>query len=595
MGDGLLHFNGVNGSTGRYGLSPMSGDALMRLICRQPEPGNLEDLRTRKEQDDKRSDRIHAIEMELLAEKQRLLKLAPGSAEQRQCLRRCEALQRELDLRKDKGVKEGIDATKLSEAGWGVLFAHDADPAVKEAIQPLLDLRKEQAGPLFKVYEGSAGYRPGESKARFLIRHGADAAGPADPRKVPYYLLIVGSPDKIPFAFQYQLDVQYAVGRIYFDELQEYAAYARTVRQAELQGVPLPRRLHFFGVANPDDPSTQLSLRHLVQPLHGALKNNPHGFSVETTEGSQSSRGSLSALLGGPQTPALLFTASHGVEFANGDARQIAHQGALLCQDWPGPRYHGDFKEDFYFAGEHLGSDANLRGMMVFGFACYGAGTPKFDEFAHQSGDPRQRKSVAPRDFVAALPMRLLGHPRGGSLAFIGHVDRAWGYSYTWPGARNKSQTTAFESVILRLLQGLPVGYALEYFNERYAELSTVLTQQLQEIDHGMECDPYELAAMWTANNDSRGYVIIGDPAARLKFAGQTGESPLLLPGAVQSVRSGQQMTSLPTDEVGAVPTQLSGVSAEDWAQTPIAVRKAVTALCRDRSGNAVTPAVEKR
>lgn len=573
MSDDLLHFNGVNGSTGKYGIAPMNGESLMRIICRQPGPSNLDDLQRRKQQDDQGSERVRALEAELRAEQARLQSLLSASPEYRASLRRCAALQKELDLRKDKGAKEGVDATQLAQAGWGVVFAHDADPAIQEALQPLLDLRREQAGPLFKVYQGSAGYRPGESKSRFLTRHGAAAAGPADPQRVPYYLLLVGNPEKIPFTFQYQLDVQYAVGRLHFEHLDQYASYARTVVAAETRGLPLPRRLSFFGVANADDPSTQLSLVHLVQPLAAALKSNPHGFQVDAVSPQRANRAQLARLLGGADTPALLFTASHGVEFANGDPRQLNHQGALLCQDWPGPRYHGEFKEDFYFAGDHLTRDASLRGMMVFGFACYGAGTPKLDEFAHQSGDPRSRKVIAPRDFVSALPMGLLGHPAGGALAFIGHVDRAWGYSYTWPGARSKSQTAAFESVLLRLLQGMPVGYALEYFNERYAELSTVLSQQLQEIDNGMECDPYELAAMWTANNDSRGYVVLGDPAARLRFAAESEGSLLSLPAG--TLRSPPAAAAA----VAAGSQAPAGITPEDWAKTPPTVQRLVLRL----------------
>ena len=114
------------------------------------------------------------------------------------------------------------------------------------------------------------------------------------------------------------------------------------------------------------------------------------------------------------------------------------------------------------------------------------------------------------------MSQRLLGHPRGGSLAVIGHVESAWPCSIRWPGIE-EPQIQAFEDALTSLLQGERVGAAMEVFGERYAELSAALSRELQEIHNGQRSeDPERLASVWTACNDARNYVVLGDPAVRL-------------------------------------------------------------------------------
>jgi hypothetical protein len=336
---------------------------------------------------------------------------------------------------------------------------------------------------------------------------------------VPYYLVLVGSPagkQGMPFHFQYQLDVQYGVGRIDFgDDLEAYASYARSVVAAETGGtVPAPRAA-FFGVNNPGDRSTELSARHLVQPLAERFQARAFGnpWQVETILKKEATKARILGLMKQEVPPAFLFAAGHGMEFNKGDAHQVARQGALLCQDWPGPGAgHGAVSADSYLSGQDLTDDINLQGTIAFLFACYGAGTPLYDAFSRQAFQ-ESRETIAEAAFVAALPQAMLNRPRGGALAVIGHIERTWAASFL--GAGDSTQIAVFESAIERLLEGYPVGVAMEYFNGRYAALSTELTVALEEGTP----DPYELARMWTENNDARGYVVIGDPAVRLPVA----------------------------------------------------------------------------
>jgi hypothetical protein len=407
------------------------------------------------------------------------------------------------------------DPTDVSQAGWGVVFARGADPAVREALLPLLQHRRGQATAVqerrYREYWGADGYQAGESVVDFLVRHQVTPGQPANPQRMPYYLLLVGDPETIPFRFQYMLDLVYAVGRLDLDGAEAYERYARGLIAAEREAGG--RQAAFFGVRNPDDQATGLSADHLVAPLAAdAAERLPPG-SVRAIIGEQATKATLSRVLGGPDTPELLFAAAHGMGFPNGDPRQLPHQGALLCQDWPGPvEWRGRIPEAFYLAADDLAGEARLSRLIAFLFACFGAGTPRTDDFARQAlGAPA---TIAPHAFVGRLPKRLLGHERGGALAVIGHVDRAWGFSFLWPGVGE--QVDAYRELLRRLLDGAPVGWAVEVMNDRFAWLSAHLDIEREAVEYGKVPDELTLSNLWTARNDARNSIVLGDPAARL-------------------------------------------------------------------------------
>ena len=278
---------------------------------------------------------------------------------------------------------------------------------LKEALKPLLEHRQEQAAGIkqhyYKECLGDKGYLPGQSKGEFLAVHGR-GAGPADPDKLPYYLLIVGDPQKVPYSFQYQLDVQYAVGRIHFDHIEDYYRYAVSVVEAEKRAYAFRHARLFFGGQQTRMIGQPSSVQeHLVTPLADYLTHSQPEWKIQTSLKDKANKLDLHKVMTSKEAPAFLFTASHGMSFPNGDSRQLPHQGALLSQDWPGPQEHkGRIPEDYYYSADDLGEDGNVLGMLAFFFACYGAGTPMMDDFYRKAY--AERKAIAPHAFPLPSP-----------------------------------------------------------------------------------------------------------------------------------------------------------------------------------------------
>ena len=394
--------------------------------------------------------------------------------------------------------------TDLDELGWGVIYAHDADPAIREALAELLSHRKAQmpegSRGRYREFRGYEGYQPGETARSFLDRHGAgsDDTGTAH---IPYYLLIVGDPATIPFEFQYGLDSQpYAVGRIWFErdgqpDLDAFARYARSVRTAEGDTFSLPRQAVVFGPQNPDVPILEISSRVLLEPLQRRLRTAVPEWELTTFQKEQATKSRLGRILGGPETPSLLVAVCHGTSYSAGHDLQLRRQGALYCQDWAGGGRRGTPEPSEYFSADDVPDDARLLGLVAFLLAPHSAGTPERENYIHRLPSDGNPRTIASRPFLARLPQRLLSHPGGGALAVVGHVEHL--YSFTVSDRPESDTVERFDPgtdaiirTVARVMMGHTVGSAVDLLNAVCSNLSSEVINHLQKMVFGPRAHP---------------------------------------------------------------------------------------------------------
>lgn len=374
----------------------------------------------------------------------------------------------------------GLEPADPGQAGWGVVFHADETPAVRAALEPLIAHRRERAGDLTKVLE----YRGGDWR-EWLARHGV-GAGDLRPERVPYYLLLVGPPTRIPFELQSLLGAQYAVGRLSFEDPGDYRRYADSLVDAEARA-PQGRDVVVFAPRHPSDPLTRLTSDR-VEPL-------VEGFAGVRLLGDDATRSGLLEVLHGTRPPALALCAGHGVVWPPGHREQLARQGDLVCQGWTG---RGRLADRHCFGAADLTDEARVHGTVAVLLTSYSAGTPEWD----RPGESPRRLAAEP--FVARLPQRLLAHPRGAALAVVGLVDRAWGVA-----------SGALRGALGELLEGAPVGHAVRQLDQRYAALTVDHEALVRKLGFGARVTDRELASVWVERRQAR-VVVLGDPAARL-------------------------------------------------------------------------------
>jgi hypothetical protein len=467
----LIYFNGIDPDTGTYAVPPVSIDDLAKQVRARPGVAALTE--------------------------------AHG------------------DVPRSFAVPFGLDLTNLADVGWAVVFPEDAPPEVRDALAPLVEHRRKQAGDLLKVFD----YQKGEQVRDWYRRHRI-SAGTFEATAVPYYLLLVGSPTAIPFEFQYLIGVEYAVGRLAFDKAEDYGRYAASIVAYETApSVRNGKEIVYWGTRHLGDPATNLSASLLLDPLangvpgtKGSLKDPIHvkvGYARKLYSGDEAVRDALLGTLHSDKPPAVLFTASHGMAVRSGKPNQVTDNGALLCQDWPG---FGSVKREHYLAAADVADDADVSGLVAFFFACFGSGTPDADQFLMDLSQAATAPPLAPQPFVAALPRRLLAHPNGSALAVVGHVDRAWSFSIQ-PAKMTEAQIGPFRNGLGFILDGCPVGHAIaQQFGQRYAALSTALLGAVSPTTPAsMRPTDRDLVTFWLERNDAQNYLVLGDPAVRIR------------------------------------------------------------------------------
>ncbi len=405
---------------------------------------------------------------------------------------------------------------------WGVIAPEGpAGEALLAAIEPLIKARGEQQGAPVKIYRVPAQMSPATAASwkREVFNRSERLR-----QDLPRYQLILGDLHEVPETLQISQATDGFVGRLAFDALEDYAHYCRKILAAEAAPAPASRRALFHGVQD-GTSATEAGIRGLVRPcgeLARELQAREAGLFPATIVESEDPEPDPASFRKAAGAAEVLLSLSHGEGAPRGGWRSAAEQRARQ-----GAMSFGREADDL--RGEELLRGAIAPQGLWLMFACFSAGTPTVSKYAkwidrliaegRAGGRPEQVLQSLPRPgeppFVAAIPKAALSNPQG-PLAFIGHVDLAWSYSFREvDSGRPRFQPGRFLDTLAAALKGDRVGVAFRHLFRWFEQVNTELTT----LDEETETQALRRAQLWMLRQDLAGFMLLGDPAARLAVA----------------------------------------------------------------------------
>jgi hypothetical protein len=123
---------------------------------------------------------------------------------------------------------------------------------------------------------------------------------------------------------------------------------------------------------------------------------------------------------------------------------------------------------------------------------------------------------------IARLPQTLLSR---GALAIIGHVDLA--FPYAFQDVSGTPQVQAIRTPLEMLMRGKRAGLAADSLSILWSSLSAQLGVALGSgpaagAAAASPSSPSPLAQLTIARDDARNYIVLGDPATRLRITDLT-------------------------------------------------------------------------
>jgi len=339
----------------------------------------------------------------------------------------------------------------------------------------------------------------------------------------PYYVLIIGDPNQIPFRFQSILDSTCAVGRLHFDDLDDLRIYVEKIMRLETSNPVVEREAIFYAPDGGIDDPTFFSREFMAKPLSEYVERDLN-YDTMKIMGDQATKTNLVNALESKK-PALVYTASHGMAAPKENlATQKRINGAICTQEMHTNPYSPI--SDCLFSADDIPIDGNyLEGSLFFEFSCFSYGTPWISDYDHWLGNPGLNST---EDFISALPKKLLSHPNG-PIGFIGHNDTAWAHGFLDPQRpfiieKWHSRLSPFQYAVSEALQRSSFGLLLNSMNKGYDIGNATITNYYDMIKrtndpnfHTQE-EKSLFVDNWITRNDAQNYMLFGDPGTYIKI-----------------------------------------------------------------------------